>query len=83
MGNLYGTANTGGKPDCDIDGSSGCGLVFGFATDGTETVLYDFDDNDGGYDSSEGPLVRDGHKLYGTTWQGATGGDGTIYETSK
>ncbi|HTT84608.1 MAG TPA: choice-of-anchor tandem repeat GloVer-containing protein [Rhizomicrobium sp.] len=79
-GNLYGTTNSGGIPHCDIDGSPGCGVVFKFNPGGTEKVLYSFDDNDGGYEPSEGPLAMDRRgNLYGTTWQGGTGGEGTIF----
>ncbi|HEY3778807.1 MAG TPA: choice-of-anchor tandem repeat GloVer-containing protein [Rhizomicrobium sp.] len=80
-GNLYGTTVSGGIPDCVVGGLIGCGVVFTFAPDGTETVLHSFDDNNGGYDTGEGPLIMDKRgNVYGTTWDGGANGDGTIFE---
>jgi len=65
QGNFYGTTYQGGTGSgC---GLAGCGVVFKLATDGTETVLYNFT---GGADGSGplGGLVLDGQgNLYGTT----------------
>jgi uncharacterized repeat protein (TIGR03803 family) len=70
QGNFYGTTYQGGTGSgC---GLAGCGVVFKFASDGTETVLYNFT---GGVDGS-GPvagLVLDGQdNLYGTTAGGGS-----------
>jgi uncharacterized repeat protein (TIGR03803 family) len=42
QGNLYGTTNYGGGGNCTVASSTGCGIVFKLAPDGTETVLYAF-----------------------------------------
>jgi uncharacterized repeat protein (TIGR03803 family) len=70
QGNFYGTTSQGGTGSgC---GLAGCGVVFKFAADGTETVLYSFT---GGADGS-GPLaglLLDGQgNLYGTTAGGGS-----------
>jgi len=73
-GNLYGTTSVGG--------ANGQGTVFEIAPDGTETVLYSFNDNsqnDGA--DPDGALVRDRKgNLYGTTNVGGAGGTGTVFK---
>jgi len=71
---LYGTANTGG--------SSGVGSVFAVSTNGTGfTNLYNFTGgNDGA--NPEGGLVLSGSTLYGTTFNGGTNGNGTVFAIS-
>jgi len=84
-GNLYGTTSNGG--------STGNGVVFEVAADGTETVLYSFlgPANDGG--PSSGPpndgahpqsgLIQDSAgNLYGTTLNGGAYSDGTVFKLS-
>ncbi len=84
QGNLYGTAEFGGKAGGCFGG--GCGIVFKLDPSGKQTVLYTFKGGtDGGYPS--GPIVRDAAgNLYGET---AYGGDlscfppdgcGTVYK---
>ena len=73
-GNLYGTTGGGGD-------STGHGVVFKLAPDGTETVLHTF----AGYPSDgENPmstLVMDGEgDLYSTTLQGGNADYGTAFE---
>ncbi len=75
LGNLYGTANAGGK--------YGYGTVFELATNGTETVLHSFcsrrDCSDGAYPAAG--LIMDGFgNLYGTT-QFGVGRD--CYDTNQ
>ncbi len=67
-GNLYGTTyNGGGAQAC----FGGCGTVFKLAPDGTETVLYAFQDGSDGA-NPVAPLVMDAAgNLYGTTSEGA------------
>jgi uncharacterized repeat protein (TIGR03803 family) len=82
-GNLYGTTYSGGEgSSC---GSSGCGVVFELTpTSGgewTETVLHDFDSEDGGFSYSNLVLDSAGN-LYGTSTWGGTLGDGTVFEVS-
>jgi uncharacterized repeat protein (TIGR03803 family) len=83
-GNLYGTTDQGGGGNC----SSGCGIVFKLASDGTETVLHAFDGMDG-Y-KPEGGLIADKKgSLYGTTYYGGNpqscpqSGCGTIFKLKE
>ena len=71
---LYGTADTGG--------SSGNGTVFAVSTNGTGfTNLYNFSGgNDGA--NPEGGLVLAGGTLYGTTFNGGTNSNGTVFAIS-
>ena len=68
---LYGTAEEGG--------SNGYGTVFALNTDGTGfTNLHSFNySRDGGY--PEGGVIIFGNTLYGTTEDGGTNGEGTVY----
>ncbi len=85
-GNLYGTASEGGDPQC-VGNSElpGCGAVFELLPnlDGTwtETVLYAFSANfwDGVSPYSSLAFDRAGN-LYGTTFDGGRGGNGTVFE---
>lgn len=82
-GNLYGDTSTGGKPTAVNPYPAG--TVFELSPGGkrgtwTETVLYTFL---GGADGSEptGALLADSKgDLYGTTFLGGAGGDGTVFE---
>src|ERR1022692_2341875 len=68
---LYGTANAGG--------SSGVGTVFAVSTNGTGfTNLYNFSGGDDGV-NPQGGLVLAGSTLYGTTFNGGTNGNGTVF----
>src|SRR5271156_3104006 len=71
-GALYGTTSAGGK--------YGAGTVFKLTLAGIETVLYSFT---GGADGSApgAALTHDAStNLYGTTFAGGTGGNGTVFE---
>jgi uncharacterized repeat protein (TIGR03803 family) len=76
-GNLYGTTYNGG--------TIGVGTVFRITTNGALTSLYSFSGNVyGGTDGGNpyyGSLVQasDGN-LYGTTEEGGTNGDGTVFQ---
>src|SRR5450631_2949634 len=79
MGNLYGTAVTGGGGSCE----GGCGVVFKLTTSGgtwTQTVIHTFTGgNDGSGPGS--PVVIDKHgNVYGTTPTGGASGMGVIYQ---
>jgi len=71
-GNLYGTTEYGGN--------HGYGAVFKLTPSGTETVLHSFDLNgtDGAYPVAR--LVMYNGNLYGTTVDGGTYGDGTVFK---
>jgi len=72
-GNFYGTTSQGGSSSC------GCGVVFKVDSSGTETVLYSFNATDGEYPL--GGLIFDAHgDLFGTTTNGGTEGNGTVFE---
>ena len=71
FGNLYGTANLGGDPNCNI--GYGCGVVFKTDTNGAETVVHSFSGSDGSW--PEAPVTRDeAGNLYGTTSGGGAHG---------
>jgi uncharacterized repeat protein (TIGR03803 family) len=77
--NLYGTTADGGT-GCN---PYGCGTVFELATDGTKTVLSDFN----GTGNPSGPLGaifmdRKG-KVFGTTADGGDSGCGTVFEAPQ
>jgi uncharacterized repeat protein (TIGR03803 family) len=75
-GNLYGTTGSGGSSSCP--GSSACGTVFKVTSDGTETVLYNFQGGTDGW-LPHSSLIMDGTgNLYGTTYFG--GGMGCQYK---
>jgi uncharacterized repeat protein (TIGR03803 family) len=75
-GNLYGTAT-----EC---GSSGNGIVWRVSKNGTETVLHNFagGSSDGAIPAA-GVIMDAKGNLYGTTYEGGTQGDGTVYELSE
>jgi uncharacterized repeat protein (TIGR03803 family) len=67
-GDLFGTTTAGG--------SSGQGIVFEIAADGSETVLHTFQGGSDGSEPGGGSLIRDSSgNLYGTT-SGGGGGTG-------
>ncbi|MGH6889918.1 MAG: choice-of-anchor tandem repeat GloVer-containing protein [Rhizomicrobium sp.] len=73
-GNLFGTTSS--------RGDNNDGTVFEIAPDGTFTVLYSFRGGDDGAHPASA-LVRDGlGNLYGTTNDGGTGDNGTIYKVA-
>jgi uncharacterized repeat protein (TIGR03803 family) len=76
-GTLYGTTSDGGN-DCH---GLGCGVIFSLDQTGTETVLYSFEGNSGGYAPYAG-LVRDSSgNFYGTAqFAGFDNGFGTVFE---
>lgn len=82
-GNLYGTTEFGGSGNCSA--GFGCGTVFELspAEDGswTETILHNFQGTDG-WQSFSGLTMDSKGNLFGTTANGATYGQGTVYELS-
>jgi uncharacterized repeat protein (TIGR03803 family) len=76
-GTLYGTTSGGGGSGCG--GTVGCGTVFSVTASGTEKVLHDF--SYAGHDGTQpaGGLIDVNGTLYGTTVQGGTYGNGTVF----
>ena len=78
---LYGAAGGGG--------ANGAGTIFSIATNGTDfLIIHAF--KKGGYNDSfvytnsegafpEAPLTMSGNMLYGTTYEGGTNGNGTVF----
>ena len=78
QGNIYGTTVFGGAYQCS-GYAAGCGTVFKISPNGTETVLYNFDEGCGAYPFSNIVFDAQGN-LYGTTSAGGADDDGTIFE---
>ncbi len=70
-GNLYGTTVDGG--------TNGNGTVFRFATNGVLTPLYSFTGLHDGGDPRGGLMQASDGNLYGTTAEGGTNLDGTVF----
>jgi uncharacterized repeat protein (TIGR03803 family) len=80
-GNTYGVATfAGSNENC---GPSGCGTVFKLTSDGTFSVIHNFNSDDGANPASD--LIRDADTgdLYGTTLGGGSGGAGTIFKLTQ
>lgn len=74
-GDLYGTTVEGGKYDY--------GVIFRLSLSGKETVLHSFAGTAGKDGQAPyGGLIAVGHTLYGTTRNGGTYGDGTVFKVS-
>jgi uncharacterized repeat protein (TIGR03803 family) len=82
-GNLYGTTVSGGTGGtCAGDG---CGVVFKLTKSGsswTQSVLYSFKGGNDGYGPGGGVIFDKKGNLYGTTPDGGSNSDGTVYELS-
>ncbi|PYX48380.1 MAG: hypothetical protein DMG79_11885 [Acidobacteria bacterium] len=83
-GNLYGTTEFGGSGLC-ISGIGGCGMVYKLTPNSngswTETILHNFDGNDG-FEAHSGLTIDAAGNLYGTTANGGAYSQGTVYEVS-
>ena len=80
-GDLYGTTNFGGFYNLSCNPPLGCGTVFQITRNGVVTTLYSFAGSPGdGAIPAAGLLYNGNGKFYGTTSQGGTGDDGTIFE---
>jgi uncharacterized repeat protein (TIGR03803 family) len=71
-GTLYGTTEAGGS------GGFGNGTVFSVTLSGAENVLYTFTGEPDGAEPLSG-LVSVNGTLYGTTYQGGTSNNGTVF----
>lgn len=83
-GNLYGTANEGGRMDCGEP--DGCGTVFQLMPDGlggwAENRIHAFGAKGDGYDPITTLIIDGLGNLYGVTLEGGAYGYGTVYEVS-
>lgn len=80
-GNMYGTTQTGGT--CNSE--DGFGTVYKIAPDGTESVLYAFQNNGDGLIPSGGLALDSVGNLYGTASDGSTCGSfgcGVVFEVT-
>lgn len=79
-GKLYGTTIFGGDGSqrCTGKGIAGCGVVFGIAASGDESILYRFKGDPDGSNPWAGLIYQNG-ALYGTTASGGRGGEGSIF----
>lgn len=75
-GNLYGTTAEGGHTEIC---AGGCGTVYKVEPDGTETVLYTFQETDGDRPMSGVIADKKGH-LFGTTQVGGAYLSGNVFE---
>jgi uncharacterized repeat protein (TIGR03803 family) len=91
-GNIFGTNEASGNPNCNSPWFSGCGTVWKVDKKGAATVLYSFTGADGDGAVPVAGLVRDADgNLYGTTLYGGTGtcydgtgfGCGTVFKLNK
>ncbi len=73
-GGLYGTTFVGG--------SNGDGTVFKVTTNGTFTSLVSFDYTNGGFLPAGGLAQDPDGNFYGTTYEGGSSGNGTVYVMS-
>ena len=76
QGNLYGTTFNGGT---GMGCAEGCGSVFRFAPDGTETVLHSFVGGSDGIYPDAVLMADKAGNLYGTTYEGGTQGYGIVF----
>jgi uncharacterized repeat protein (TIGR03803 family) len=85
-GSLYGTTFYGGTGHCVVTGGFsqpvevGCGTVFEVDSSGTETVLYDFTGARDGQFPQAGLVLDKSGNLYGTTTEGGSSNEGTIFK---
>jgi uncharacterized repeat protein (TIGR03803 family) len=70
-GNLYGTTYEGG--------TNGDGMIFRITTSGTETPLYSFTGGHDGAHPYSGLIQASDGNLYGTTENGGTNDEGTVF----
>jgi uncharacterized repeat protein (TIGR03803 family) len=81
-GNLYGTTLYGGlNGRCASSDTAGCGTIFEINPDGALTTLHIFDSTDGANPSAGLVHDTDGN-FYGTTQDGGSFNDGTVFSLS-
>jgi len=87
VGNLYGTAQSGGSSGCTIN-AVGCGTVFELSPNSgghwTEKVLHTFQNNGRDGNNPIGGLIFDAAgNLYGATGAGGSAGAGTVFQLKQ
>jgi uncharacterized repeat protein (TIGR03803 family) len=76
-GNLYGATNIGGEGDLSA------GVVYKLDPAGNETVLHSFTGGADGVFPAAGLIQDAAGNLYGTTSEGGTGNEGTVFKVDK
>jgi uncharacterized repeat protein (TIGR03803 family) len=79
-GMLYGTTELGGSGSCNGILGPGCGIVFKFRTEGTESTLYTFRGKSSNGEFPFAALTVVNGLLYGTTLNGGTSNIGTVFK---
>jgi len=74
--NLYGTTYYGGDQNCDYP--EGCGSIYRFGTDGSFTILHNFESADGQFPMA-GLVQATNGVFYGMVPEGGNGTYGTLY----
>jgi len=78
-GAFYGTASEGGA----LNQPFGGGFIYRVAATGSGNVIYNFTDQaDGDFPQGALAVGPDGHTLYGTSNDGASGGNGVFYSVT-
>jgi uncharacterized repeat protein (TIGR03803 family) len=81
-GNLYGTTRQGGQTGYEC--GEGCGTIFKLTPSSngqwTETILYEFNENSGGWQPHDGLIMDGAGNLYGTAIYGGTNSGGVAFE---
>jgi uncharacterized repeat protein (TIGR03803 family) len=81
-GALYGTTAFGGNSgECSSEGP-GCGVAYKLSPSGkgyTESVLHSFNGGHDGLNPNDGLLISSNGTLYGTTFFGGDGDNGTVF----
>ena len=78
--NFYGTTAFGGGTGCQ--GGYGCGTVFKVSPNGKETVLLDFNGDEGGANPYAGVIADSAGNLYGTTYEGGASNYGLVFKVT-
>jgi uncharacterized repeat protein (TIGR03803 family) len=79
-GNLFGTASSGGDPDCGVGGVPGCGVVFKVDAKNKLTVRHTFTGGFDGGSPNTGLALDAAGDLFGTTTAGGTSGQGVVFK---
>ncbi len=78
-GNFYGTTSQGGSGTNYNGGIGDFGTIFKMTTNGTLTTLVSLEFDPDGANPQAGMTLGNDGNLYGTTYQGGSGGYGTVF----